>query len=890
MSETKQNEEKEKRLSLRIEGMHCASCVSTIEKALLEQEGVVRATVSLLSEKAVVEYKPGTVNRGILEKVVESTGYTSKRANMALTLSPKPTTEEQNSIETAVKQLEGVITAKVFSKSGRLFIEYDEDLITYKIIKRALHRIGFDSLESAPSVFDKEALTREQEVHYYSRLLAFSVVLTIPVVILTFLPQMITPFLPLWISPALLGFLFTTPIQFIAGYPFFKSSFKAARHLKTNMDTLIMVGTSTAYFYSVAATFLIAGLMPFYDTAAMLISFILLGRTLEAIAKGRTSQAIRKLMDLQAKVAVIIRDGNEVTIPVEDVEVGDILLIRPGEKIPVDGAVIQGRSAVDESMVTGESMPISRTVGDPVIGATLNQNGVLKIRATKVGQDTVLAQIVRMVQEAQNQKPPIQRKADAIAGVFVPIVLGISLITFLGWIILAQPWVRALSFGIAVLVAACPCALGLATPTALMVGIGKGAQYGILIKTGAGLETIPQVDTIIFDKTGTLTLGNPTVTDIIPNCNIKIADILTLVGAVEKNSEHPLAEAITKYVEEKEIQLPPVEEFSSVPGKGVRALIAGSSILVGNDNYMKENGVDINPLASHLPLLQEGGKTTVFVAKDGNLIALLAVADTLKNHSAHAVSRLQDLGIEVLMLTGDKTRTAQAIAHRVGINKVLAEVLPGEKANTVQRLQSEGHIVAMTGDGVNDAPALAQANVGIALGSGTDVSVETGDIILVKDDLRDVVSAIELGSKTMSKIKQNFFWALIYNFTLLPIAAGLLFPFTGLILRPEFAALAMAFSSVSVVTNALLLGRFHPKQDLDIKSESVVDEKSTMAIAIDPICKMKVDISIAELYSDYEGKRYYFCSSHCKSKFDEDPAMFLARIEEEVSSNANLQG
>ncbi|MFX1562515.1 MAG: heavy metal translocating P-type ATPase [Promethearchaeota archaeon] len=872
MSKTKQKEEK--RLSMRIEGMHCASCVSTIEKALLKQEGVVRATVNLLSEKAVVEYKPDTVDREILEKVVESTGYTSKRANMTLTLSPKPTTEEKNSIERTMNQIEGVITATVSSNSGRLLIEYDEDLITYKIIKRTLQGVGFDALEGAPSVFDREALTREREVHYYSRLLAFSVILTIPVVLLTFLPQVITPFLPTVFSPALLGFFFTTPIQFIAGYPFYKSSFKAARHLKTNMDTLITVGTSAAYFYSVAATFLLIGLMPFYDTAAMLISFILLGRTLEAIAKGRTSQAIRKLMDLQAKVAVVIRDGDEVTIPVEDVEVGDILLVKPGEKIPVDGEVIHGKSAVDESMVTGESIPVSRTAGDSVIGATLNQNGILGIRATKVGQDTVLAQIVQMVQEAQTQKPPIQRKADAIAGVFVPIVLAISLVTFLVWIILAQPWVRALSFGIAVLVAACPCALGLATPTALMVGIGRGAQHGILIKTGEGLETIPQVDTIIFDKTGTLTIGKPTVTDIIPKSNTKIEEILTIVGAVEKNSEHPLAEAIVQYVQAKEIKLPSVEDFSSIPGKGVRGLIDGSPILVGNDILMMENGVEISPLASQLSELQEGGKTTVFVAKDGSLIALLAVADTLKDHSAHAVLRLQDLGIEVLMLTGDKARTAQAIAHRVGINRVLAEVLPGDKANEIQRLQSEGHIVAMTGDGINDAPALAQANVGIALGSGTDVSVETGDIILVKDDLRDVVSAIELGKKTMSKIKQNFFWALIYNLTLLPIAAGLLFPFTGLILRPEFAALAMAFSSVSVVTNALLLGRFHPKQHLDIESVSDVGEEPIPAIAIDPICKMKVETSAAELFSDYKGKRYFFCSSHCKSTFDNNPTQY----------------
>ncbi len=574
-----------------------------------------------------------------------------------------------------------------------------------------------------------------------------------------------------------------------------------------------MLGTSAAYFYSVAATFFLTGYIAFYDTAALLITFILLGRTLEAIAKGRTSKAIRKLMDLQAKVAVIVRDGEEITIPIEDVEVGDILIVKPGEKIPVDGEVIDGQSSVDESMVTGESIPVSKKVGDPAIGSTINKNGVLKIRATKVGQDTILSQIVKMVEEAQTSKPPIQRKADAIAGVFVPIVIVLAVATFSLWLfVMNEHWVRSLSFMIAVLVAACPCALGLATPTSLMVGIGKGAEEGILIKTGAGLETIPKVDTIVFDKTGTLTVGKPTVTDVVTAGDIEIPEILRVVASVEKNSEHPLADAVVQYAREADLDIPDATDFMSVTGKGVNGVVDGSQILVGSDKYMNEKGIGFGALEEDVVRLQDEGKTTIFAARDGQPLALIAIADTLKDSSAEAVAKLQEMGNDVLMITGDKERTALAIAKKVGIKRVLAEVMPGDKADQVKELQAEGHVVAMTGDGVNDAPALAQADVGIALGSGTDVSVETGDIVLVKDDLMDVVKGIELGSRTMTKIKQNFFWALVYNLALLPIAAGVLYPFSGLILKPEFAALAMALSSVSVVANALLLGRFKPSE------------------------------------------------------------------------------
>jgi len=865
------------RLSINIEGMHCASCVATIESSLKKQDGVISASVSLLDEKAVVEYNPTKVDRSKLEKAVESTGYSAKRSSIVLTLSPRPELKEWELIEDLVNKIEGIISTKHFTDSGRMLVEYDDDIVTFKVMKRTLKELGFDTEETDSSKSDREETAREREIKYYSRLLGFSVVLSIPIVLVTLIPGIFTALLPVGLSPEILNFLLTTPIQFIAGYPFYKSSMKAARHGKANMDTLIMLGTSAAYFYSVAATFVLMGYVAFYDTAALLITFILLGRTLEVVAKGRTSRAIRKLMDLQAKIAIVIRNGEEITIPIDDVEADDILFVKPGEKIPVDGEVIDGKSSVDESMVTGESLPVSKKIGDQVVGSTLNKNGTLQVRATRVGKDTVLSQIVKLVEEAQTQKPPIQRKADAIAGIFVPVVLLLAAATFLIWaVFIGEDWVRALSFTIAVLVAACPCALGLATPTGIMVGIGKGAEHGILIKTGAGLETIPRVDTIVFDKTGTLTVGRPTVTDIIVPVGTDINAILGLVAAVEKKSEHPLAEAIVEYTVNLGIEIPNAQDFESVTGKGVRAKVEGSTLLIGNDRFMIDSSVDISTLESDALKLQDEGKTTVFVAQDSKLAIILAIADTLKENSALAVSELQSMDIDVLMITGDKERTAQAIAKIVGIEKILAEVLPGDKAAEVKKLQEQGRIVAMTGDGVNDAPAIAQADVGIALGSGTDVSVETGDIVLVKDDLLDVVTGIELGRRTMQKIRQNFFWALVYNIALLPIAAGLLYPVMGLVLRPEFAGLAMAFSSVSVVANALLLGRFNPTYVTEDIHKHQDNTEQRAEIAIDPICKMEVDIATAELFSDYEGERYYFCAKHCKMNFDNNPAEYVS--------------
>ena len=887
MSQKSETEATAKRMSMRIEGMHCASCVAKIEDALIGQDGVIRASVSLLDEKAIIEYEPQSVDRIALEKAIGGTGYRARRQTMSLTLSESSSALDWNRILETIKVLDGVITARAYEDTNRILIEYDDDLITYKIVRKSLQSIGVDVEEAEGIDADRESLAREKEVRYYSLLLAFSVILTIPVVLIHF--GVFSSFLPSEELRKFVMFLLATPVQFIAGYPFYKASLKAARHFTTNMDTLIMLGTSAAYFYSVATTFLPGwtAYMSFYDSAVLLISFILLGRALEAFAKGRTSRAMRSLMDLQVKVATIIRDGEEILLPIEDVEVGDVVLVKPGDKIPVDGDVIDGQSSVDESMITGEAIAVKKVIGDTVVGATLNKNGVLRVRATKVGKDTVLSQIVKLVEEAQTNKPPIQRKADAIASKFTPAVIILAISTFVFWFyfspilgivspITSSPveLTQALTFSIAVLVAACPCALGLATPTAIMVGIGKGAQHGILIKAGEGLEVIPTVDTMVFDKTGTLTIGRPTVTDLLVYGDFSDGEALRLISAVEKNSEHPLAEAVVQYTEKLGIDIPSTSDFESTTGRGVQALVEGQLVLVGNDRFMTENSVDISVPEEQGFALQEEGKTTVFAAIDGQLLALIAIADKLKETSIQAVESLKKMGIEVWMITGDKKATAIAIANTVGIDKVLAEVLPAAKADKIKELQSDGKIVAMAGDGVNDAVALAQADVGIALGSGTDVSVETGDIVLVKDDLLDVVTGIQLGGRTMSKIKQGFFWALVYNFALLPIAAGLLFPSAGLVLRPEFAGLAMALSSVSVITNALTLNRFKPERATETVQIVLPAAYQEGEVAIDPICKMKVDIATAELVSDYNGKRYYFCNPNCKRLFEENPVEY----------------
>ncbi len=620
----------------------------------------------------------------------------------------------------------------------------------------------------------------------------------------------LTHLLPKIPNLAWIELILSTPVMFYSGKDIFSAAFNALRHRTLNMDVMYSMGVGSAYIASIASTL---GILPsdylFYETSVLLLAFLLLGRTLEAIAKDKTSEAIKKLLKLQAKTATVIRDGKEIEVPVEEVKVEDVVIVKPGEKIPVDGVVIEGESYVDESMITGEPIPRFKRQGDEVIGGTINKNGMLKIKAKRIGKDTLLAQIIKLVEQAQSSKPPIQRFADTIVSYFIPVVLAIAISAFIYWYFIAKmPAVFAFMTLISVLVVACPCAFGLATPTALTVGIGKGAELGILIKNGEALEVARKITTVVFDKTGTLTKGTPEVTDLISLNGFDKEEVLKLAASAEKASEHPIADAIVRKA--KGLHLEEPEKFETIAGKGVVAIVNGNRVLVGNRILMSEYGIKIGEAESVLQKLEVEGKTTVLVALNGKVIGILGVSDTVKDSARDAIEELHRMGKKVIMITGDNRRTAEAIAKVLNIDDVLAEVLPHEKAKEVRKLQENGEIVAFIGDGINDAPALAQADIGIAIGSGTDVAIESGDIVLMRDDLRDVVAAIQLSEKVFSKIKQNIFWALIYNTALIPTAAGLLYPFFGILFRPEWAGLAMAMSSVSVVTNSLLMKGYIP--------------------------------------------------------------------------------
>jgi len=651
-------------------------------------------------------------------------------------------------------------------------------------------------------------LKPEVELRNLKVLVAFSLGLAVPTLIFTYFP--VLPYLPssLWL------FILATPVQFIAGSRYYRGAWEAIKSRNANMDTLISIGTSAAWIYSTIATFhpsILPSSELYYDTSAVIIALILLGRLFEDLAKGKASEAVRRLMDLQPRIARVIRGGSEVEVPVEQVEVGDLVIVRPGERIPVDGRVVEGYSSVDEKMITGEGLPVEKQVGDKVVGGTINRSGLLKIEALKVGADTFLSQIVRLVEEAQVAKAPIQRLADIVSSYFVPAVIIVAVASSILWIMLGQEFTFALKVFISVLIIACPCALGIATPTAIMVGTGKGAESGILIKGGEYLEKARKLDTIVFDKTGTLTVGEPSVTDIVAIPPYSQETVLRYAASAELGSEHPLGEAITRRARESGLELDEPKMFKAVPGKGVEATCNGRRILLGNNQFMDENGISTVKIDEAARNLQVEGKTVMLTAVDGELIGAVAVADILKADSKVAVEQLKSMGLEVIMLTGDNERTAKAIARQAGIENIIAEVLPQDKAEIIKKLQGEGKIVAMVGDGVNDAPALAQADVGIAIGGGTDIALETGGIVLVKNDLRDVVAAIQLSRRTVGKIKQNLFWAFFYNTAFIPVAAGLLYPTFRILLNPMFAAAAMAFSSVTVVANSLLLRRFKPK-------------------------------------------------------------------------------
>lgn len=806
-----------------IAGMHCASCAATIEKTLKKTAGVREARVNFASEKAYVEYDPLRVGLSEMEKAIEGTGYRVVKGeegrgpivNLRVVGMDNP--HCMGTVGGVLKSLPGILSQEL-RVNERARIEYDPKVITLRKIMEAIQAAGYTPLKEEASV-DQEKKAREKEIKGYKVRFLVSLVLALPLLIISMGPH-IGIALPEFILKhmALIQLLLTTPIL-IAGSQFYSRGILSLIKTKTaTMDTLVAIGTGAAYLYSIFASVAIwtgskhYGIGDlYYEVAGLLITFILLGKWLESVAKGRTSEAIKKLMGLQPKTAIVIREEKEVEIPVAEVEVGDVILVKPGEKIPVDGEVVEGHSSVDESMLTGESLPVEKQPGNEVIGATINKLGSFKFKATRIGKDMALSQIIKLVEEAQGSKAPVQELADKISAYFVPAVIFIGVMAFTIWLLVGQSFIFALTIFIAVLIIACPCALGLATPTAVMVGTGLGAQHGILIKSAESLQKAYKIDTVVFDKTGTLTRGEPEVTDLVPLSGTDEKDLIKLAAGLEKISEHPLAESIIKRAEREGVEIPKAEDFQALSGRGVEGRIEGREVFLGNRRLMREKGVEISGVEADISRLEKEGKTVMLLARERRLLGLLAAADTLKEYSKEAVAELQRMGKIVIMITGDNRETGEAIARQLGIDRVLAEVLPADKASEVKKLQAGGKKVAMVGDGINDAPALTQADLGIAIGTGTDVAIESGDIVLVKDDLRDVVIALELSRYAMRKIKQNLFWAFFYNTIGIPIAAGVLYPFTGFLLNPVIAGAAMAFSSVSVVSNSLLMKRYKPK-------------------------------------------------------------------------------
>ena len=807
-----------KKASMKIEGMSCSACANRIERIVNKLDGVEKGAVNFAAETLALEYDESAIELGQVEAAIEKAGFKVKKNIKDYTFKVEGMTCSAcaNRVERVTQKIEGVELAVVNFATEKLTIKLDADVASYGQVKAAVEKAGFQL------VSEEDTIKGEEKKHdEASKLLIrfiISLIFAVPLLIIS-MGHMVGMPLPHLIDPMMNPFNFgivqlilTLPVV-MAGYKFYQVGIKNLIQLSPNMDSLIAIGTLTAFFYSVFGIYKITqgdasyAMHLYFESAAVILTLITLGKYLEAVSKGKTSQAIKALMGLAPKTATIERNGRELEVPIEEVVVGDLVLVKPGEKLPVDGEVIEGSTAIDESMLTGESIPVEKTVGSLVIGASINKTGFIKYKATKVGRDTALSQIVKLVEDAQGSKAPIAKMADIISAYFVPIVIGLAILSSVAWLLAGETGVFALSIFISVLVIACPCALGLATPTAIMVGTGKGAEYGVLIKGGEALETTHKLSKLIFDKTGTITEGKPKVTDIVTT-NLSEEQLLIYAASAEKGSEHPLGEAIVRAAIDRGYQLCELESFNAIPGHGIEVSIQGKQMLLGNKKLMIEKTIDVSSLSETSDQLAYDGKTPMYMAIDGQLAGIIAVADTVKESSKKAIETLHQMGIKVAMITGDNQKTADAIARQVGIDLVLAEVLPADKANEVKKLQETGVKVGMVGDGINDAPALAQADIGIAIGSGTDVAIESADIVLMKSDLMDVSTAIKLSKATIRNIKENLFWAFAYNVLGIPVAMGLLHLLGGPLLNPMIAAAAMSLSSVSVLLNALRLRRF----------------------------------------------------------------------------------
>ena len=816
---------KPEKAKIHITGMTCTNCAATVEKSLAATKGIGKATVNFASEEASVEYDPSEVNLSTITDTINQLGYKAAVKKAIYPVGGMTCASCVARVEKALSDVPGVISANVNLASEKATVEFTEQ-VRYKDLKHAVEDAGYELGEESETLEDV-SIAAQREIKALRNRFIVAVVISAVIMALSMIPVD-------FMGKGYLLWALATPVQFWAGWRFYKGMWGALKHRTADMNTLVATGTSVAYFYSVVAVLfpsLFIGVQShigiYFDTSSMIIALVLLGRFLESRAKGNTSEAIKRLIGLSPKTATVIRDGNEAQISVDDVQVGDLILVRPGERIPVDGIVRQGFSSVDESMITGESIPVEKQVGDEVIGATINKTGSFRFEATRIGADTTLARIVKLVDEAQGSKAPVQRLADVIASYFVPAVISIAIITFIIWyfVIPQASLTYALLNCVAVLIIACPCALGLATPTAIMVGTGKGAEYGVLIRNGETLEKAHKISTVVLDKTGTLTEGEPKVTDVIALPPFNEEYILKIAASAEYHSEHSLARAIISEADKQNINPADAEKFNALPGKGIEADIDGKRIMLGNKRLIKEEGISSQEIDSESEKLFAQGKTVMYLIIDGKLAGIIALADTLKPNAVEVIKALHKMDIKTVMITGDNPRTAGEIARQAGIDRVLAEVLPEHKADEVKKLQQDS-VIAMVGDGINDAPALAQADVGIAIGTGTDVAMEAGDITLIRGDLAGIVTAISLSRKTMRTIKQNLFWAFAYNVILIPIAAGILYIFFGStgvpeglrfilgdygFLNPMLAAAAMAASSITVVSNSLRLKRFKPK-------------------------------------------------------------------------------